>query len=293
MRPWAQRVNREVGIRGRSAYRVLAPMLVALLAAGALVVGPVVARALHSAPASCLGPGDPSTFSVGQGLGAGVVVLTGRPADGAPTAVSIRAVNLPAQLTNPQRVWIAGPGSAAVALGRRSVGCWIGAVPPAALTHAVVRASANPASPILAAFALPLHPQSGADLLARARRNSMGLASLREVTVGRPATSAPGHVVVSEYAGARVISRSSDGTQSFAWPGWRAGFEWVAPGIESSVVLGPSVRGGQQVVRVAGAVARTPLWMQLDIVPATGRVVWDSMNGPHHVMTSRFTDARP
>jgi hypothetical protein len=67
----------------------------------------------------------------------------------------------------------------------------------------------------------------------------------------------------------------------------------VVPGIQASVVLGSVSVGGVRAIRVAGAVAHTPLWMILDIVPSTGAVIADSMNGPNHVMTSRYAPVAP
>jgi hypothetical protein len=278
----------EVAVRGRSPYRLLALMAIALIAAGALVVGPLVARARHSSPEACLGPGDPGTFSVGKGIASGVVALTEQPGTHATTPVSIQMLNVPVADAAVSELWISGPGAAPTALSRHGTGCWMGSVPPSVLTSATLRLSPNATAPVYMRFVLPADPVSGAALMALARRNTLHLEAVREVTSARPSMSAPPQWVISTYSGATVVSHSSDGTQSFSWPGWRTGFEWVTPGIDASLVLGTAEFDGQKVVQVAGAVIQTPLWMVFDIVPRTGQVLWDSMNGPNHVMTNRL-----
>ena len=275
-------------MRGRYQYRLLALMILAAIAAGAFVVGPVVARALRSTRQACLGPSDAGVVSVGQGMGSGVVALTERPGASETTPISVRMVNVPASDAAVGTVWISGPGATPTALHRRGAGCWAGSVRPSVLTGAEVRLASGSSARPYVRFALPLHPVSGARLIALAGRYSRRVAAVREVTYARGSTSARLQVVISRYAGSTVVSHSSYGTQRFLWPGWRTGFEWITPGIDASVVLGTTTFAGQQITQVAGAVVRTPLWMVLDIVPGTGQVLWDSMNGPNHLMTNQF-----
>jgi hypothetical protein len=267
----------------------LALLAVALAAAAALVVVPLAVRAARSATASCLGPQDAGAVSIGQGIEAGVIALTARPAASGPTAVSVRVDNGPAPVMAAGTLWVTGPGAPPSALARRTDGCWSGKVPRAVLAAAVVRSAAAADGPVLGRFALPTQLQSGVALLDKARQATLRLAALHELTLGRRSTTARPQAVVTSYTGSTVTSRSSAGTLRFAWPGWRDGFEWMVPGIQASVVLGPVTVGGVPAVRVAGAVVQSPLWMVLDIEPSTGTVLADSMNGPNHVMTNRYT----
>lgn len=278
---------------GRAPYRRLALVAVALVAAAALVVVPLLVRAARSAPTTCLGPSDAGTVSIGQGIDAGVIALTVRPSAAATTSASVRIANGPTSSASRRTLWISGPGVPATALERRGSGCWAANVPTAVLTNADVRVSPIAGAPVLGHFALPAQPQSAAALLARARQSTLGLAGVRELTLGRRSLTAPAQAVVTVYSGSTVTSRSAFGVQRFAWPGWRSGFEWVVPGVQASVVLGSVSVGGVRAIRIAGAVAQTPLWMVLDIVPSTGQVIADSMNGPNHVMTSRYTPVAP
>lgn len=278
---------------GQAPYRRLALVAVALAAAGALVAVPLVARTVRSAPASCLGPADAGTVSVGQGIDAGVIALTAGSGTPAATPVSVRMVNGPASAMAAGTLWISGPGTTGIALGRRVAGCWGADVPRTVLASASVRASAAPGAPALARFSLPTDPRSGAALLALARRATLKLAAMREYTLGRKSMSATPQAVQTLYQGSTVISRSTYGILRFSWPGWRSGFDWMVPGIQASVVLGTVTVGGVPAVRIAGAVDQTPLWMELDIEPTSGVVVADSMNGPNHVMTNRYTPVVP
>jgi len=276
-------------LAGRARHRRFALLAVALAAAAALVVVPLAVRAARSAPASCLGPQDAGTVSIGQGIEAGVIALTARPAASGPTSVSIRIDNGPASAMGAGTLWVSGPGAPPSALARRTDGCWSGEVPRGVLTAVVVRTSAAPDGPVLGQFALPTQLRSGVALLGKARQATLRLAALHELTLGRRSTSARPQAVVTSYTGSTVTSRSPSGTLRFAWPGWRDGFEWMVPGIQASVVLGPVTVGGVPAIRVAGAVVQSPLWMVLDIEPSTGTVLADSMNGPNHVMTNRYT----
>lgn len=273
----------------RAPYRRLALLVVASVAAAALVIVPLLVRAAHSASATCLGPADAGTISIGHGIDAGVIALTVKPGLTATAPISVRMVNGPASAAARRTLWISGPGAPAVALVRREPGCWAAAVPQAVLASADVRGSAASGAPVLGHFAVPARPRSAAALLARARQATLGLAGVRELTLGRSSLAARPQAVVTDYAGSTVTSRSSYGLQRFSWPGWRSGFEWVVPGIQASVVLGAVSVDGVQAIRVAGAVAQTPVWMLLDIVPSSGVVIATSMNGPNHVMTNRYT----
>jgi hypothetical protein len=278
----------EVSLAGQAPYRRIALLVVALVAAAALVVVPLVVRAARSAPATCLGPADAGTVSLGRGIDAGVIALTAMSGRAAQTPVSVRMVNAPRAAMASQTLWIFGPGAPGIALDRRTTGCWGADVPRSALADASVRASSSADAPTLGRFSLPADPQSGASLLALAHRATLGLAGLREYTLGRKSVVATPQPVQTLFEGAMVVSRSAAGVLRFSWPGWRSGFEWMTPGIQASVVLGATTVGGVPAVRVAGAVAQTPLWMELDIDPSTGMVVADSMNGPNHVMTNRY-----
>jgi len=269
----------------------LALLAAALLAAAALVVVPLAVRAARSAAATCLGPDDAGTVSIGQGIDAGVIAFTARPGTSATTPVSVRIDNGPASVMSRATLWAAGAGAPVIALERRTPGCWAARVPRAMLAGVAVRASTVPGAPVVGRFALPAEPRSGAALLDRARQATLRLGALREVTLGSKSVSAAPQAVVTAYAGSMVTSRSSYGIQRFSWPGWRSGFEWMVPGIQASVVLGTVAVDGVRAVRVAGAVAQTPLWMVLDIDPASGVVLADSMNGPNHVMTNRYMPA--
>lgn len=266
----------------------MALLAVALLAAAGLVAAPLAVRAARSTPASCLGPDDAGTVSVGQGISAGVIALTAAPGSAAVTPVSVRIDNGPADTMAAGRLWISGPGSAEIALARRTAGCWAASVPRSVLGRAVVRGAAGAAAPVLGEFSLPADPRSGAALLALARQATLRLAGVREYTLGRKSMSAVPKPVQTLYRGSTVVSRSAFGVLSFSWPGWRSGFEWITPGIQASVILGTVTLDGVPAVRVAGAVAQSPLWMVLDIEPTTGIVIADSMNGPNHVMTNRY-----
>jgi len=271
----------------------LALLAVALVAAAALVIVPLVVRAARSAPATCLGPADAGTISIGQGIDAGVIALTAKPGTGAMTPVSVRIVNGPASAAARGTLWIFGPGARAIPLGRRQAGCWAADVPQTVLASADVRASAALGAPTLGHFSLPADPRSAAALLARARQATLRLVGVRELTLGRRSLSARPQAVVTLYAGSMVTSQSSYGVQRFSWPGWRSGFEWMVPGIQASVVLGTVSVDGVQAVRVAGAVRQTPLWMVLDIATSSGVVLADSMSGPNHVMTNRYAPVTP
>ena len=63
----------EVALAGRAPYRRLALLAVALVAAAALVVVPLAVRAARSATATCLGPQDAGTVSIGQRIDAAVI----------------------------------------------------------------------------------------------------------------------------------------------------------------------------------------------------------------------------
>jgi len=267
-------------------------LAVALVAAAVLVVVPLAVRAARSAPATCLGPEDAGTVSIGQGIDAGVIALTAQPGtSGSATPVSVRIDNGPASVMSRGTLWVSGDGGPAMPLAHHTAGCWAAQVPRAMLAGIAVRTSAVPGAPVIGQFRLPAELRSGAALLAKARRATLRLAALHELTLASKSVATAPQAVVTAYAGSTVTSRSGDGTQSFRWPGWRTGFEWMVPGIQASVVLGTVQVGGVPAVRVAGAVVQSPLWMILDIDPATGAVLADSMNGPNHVMTNRYTPA--
>lgn len=263
-------------------------MGVALAGAAALVTVPVAIRLVRAANPSCVGPATVGAVSVGAGIGAGAIALSVVPGSGRRLPVSVRTANAPAAVTGLGTVWLTAPGQHPVALAQRSAQCWGGTAPATLLADVQVRAAAGQAVPVLARFALPAPISSGAALLTRARAATRGLVALREVTDGRRSMAARPARVTTLYAGTAVVSTSSSGVLRFAWPGWRDGFEWMTPGIVASVVLGQTVVDGVHLIRVAGAVADTPLWMQLDIDAVTGRVVSASMNGPNHVMSSTY-----
>jgi hypothetical protein len=275
----------------RAPYRRLALLAVALVAAAALVIVPLAVRAARSAPATCLGPQDAGTVSIGQGIDAGVIALTAQPGTSSATPVSVRIDNGPVSVMSRGALWVSGGGRPAIPLDRRAAGCWAAQVPRTMLAGIAVRTSAVPRAPVIGRFRLPSELSSGAALLAKARQATLRLAALHEITLASKSVASPPQAVVTAYAGSTVTSRSGAGTQRFSWPGWRTGFEWMVPGIQASVVLGTVEVGGVPAVRVAGAVARSPLWIILDIDPATGAVLADSMNGPNHVMTNRYTPA--
>jgi len=281
----------EVALARRAPYRRVALIAVALVAAAALVAVPLAVRAARSSPTTCLGPQDAGTVSIGQGIDAGVIALTAQPGASSATPVSVRIDNGPASVMSRGTLWASGAGSPAIPLARRTAGCWGAQLPRAMLAAIAVRTSSGPDAPVIGRFQLPGELRSGAALLAKARQATLRLAALHEITLASKSVTATPRAVVTAYAGSTVTSRSGDGTQRFSWPGWRTGFEWMVPGIQASVVLGAVQVGGVPAVRVAGAVVQSPLWMILDIDPATGAVLADSMNGPNHVMTNRYTPA--
>lgn len=273
----------------RHRHRRLALLAVALAGAAALVVVPVAIRVTRTTTPTCVGPSTAGAVSVGAGIGAGAIGLSVVPGAGPRVPVSVRSANAPASVTRLGTLWLTAPGQPAVALGRRGPDCWGGAAPTALLAEVAIRTAGDAAAPVVARFALPAPLVSGAALLARARAATLRLVALRQVTDGRRSTTARPARVTTRYAGSTVVSSSASGILRFSWPGWRDGFEWITPGIEASVVLGDTTVDGVRAVRVAGAVAETPLWMQLDIDPSTGAVLADSMNGANHVMSSTYT----
>jgi hypothetical protein len=262
-------------------------MLVALIAAGTLVAVPLTLRAVRTS--SCLGPGDPGVVSVGTGIGSGVIALTVHPDGPGTVTVSVRTASAPGHITDQSTLWVSGPGASPTALGRRHDGCWQGRLPRSALAMLSVRAGTSGAEPVVARFAVPPGIVSAGPIVARARGATLALSSVRERTLGRSSVLEPPHAVDTLYAGDTVVSRSAHGIQRLVWPGWRAGFAWVDPGLEATVVLRRRVTRGVQVVTVAGAVADTPLWMVLEIDRATGLVLGDRMYGPGHIMSSTYT----
>src|SRR3974390_1526824 len=108
---------------GGAPYRRSALLAAALFAAGALAVVPLAVRATQSAPATCLGPDDPGTVSIGQGIDAGVIALTAQPGPSATTPVSVRIDNGPAAVMSRGTLVAAGSGVPALALARRAPGC--------------------------------------------------------------------------------------------------------------------------------------------------------------------------
>lgn len=272
------------------ARRVMTPVGVAALAAGVLVAGPRLTAAIGPAATSCLGPASPGVVSIGAGLDAGVVALTARLGAAGQVPVGVQMIDVPAADASTAGLWVSGPGSPPSELRRDAAGCWTGTVPRSALAELRVRGAA-PVSPVLATFALPAQAASAAALLGRARAHTLASAGVRDVTLARGSTTSPWERVISDFSGTSVTSRGPYGAQTQSWPGWRTGFAWVAPGIEASVVLGMTALDGRPVEQVAGAVAGAPMWMRLDIDPVSGAVLWDSMNGPHHVMTDQLTGA--
>jgi hypothetical protein len=274
-----------VGARHR--YRRLALLLLALAAAAVLVAVPLVARALRDTATSCLGPDDRGVVSIGTGVGAGVLALTVHPDTATRVTASLRMASGPLSATA-STLWVSGSGVRSTAFGRRGTGCWQGGLPRAAIAAVSVRTSSVASGPVLARFALPPALPSAAVIVGRARAATLALTALRERSVGRSSVHERPQAVETLYAGDRVVSRSRYGVQRFAWRGWREGFAWVVPGLHASVILGHGTLGRVPVIIVAGAVVQTPLWMVLQIDAASGAVLADSMNGPHHIMANAY-----
>ena len=272
----------------RHPYRRLGLLGTALIAAGILVAVPLVLRATRAQASTCLGPAAPGAVSVGSGIGSGVLALTALPEAGERVPVSVQVDHGPSAVSGLQRLWLISSGTGPIALARSAAFCWSGTVPRAMLSDVQVRSGPDGAAPLLARFGLPDPARSGAALIARAQAATRHLEALREVTLGRRSLEVRPTLVDTLYSGTTVASRSAGELQRFAWPGWREGFAWMTPGIQASVILGEIRIGGQRAIRVAGAVVQTPLWMELDIDPRTGMVLADRMNGPNHVMTSRY-----
>jgi hypothetical protein len=276
-------------LAARHQYRRLALLGTALLAAGVLVAVPLVVRAARSGSPTCLGPSSAGAVSVGSGIGSGVIALTTVPGAGVQVPVSVQVDNGPAAVAGLQTLWLISSAAGPIPLTRTGSPCWSGSVPRAVLGDVRVAVGATSASPELARFALPDPARSGALLIGRARAATRRLVALRELTLGRRSVAARPTLVDTFYVGTTVVSRSAGGVDRFAWPGWRDGFEWMTPGIQASVILGEIRIGARRAVRVAGAVAQTPLWMEIDIDAASGVVLADHMNGPNHVMASRYS----
>ncbi len=272
----------------RHPYRRLGLLGTALVAAGILVAVPIILRATRSGSPHCLGPAAAGAVSVGSGIGSGVLALTSIPGTGDRVPVSVQVDEGPPAVAGLQRLWVTSPGTPPIVLARSAASCWSGTVPRGVLGDLQVRSGPDGAPPVLARFALPDPARSGAALIARAQAATRRLEALREVTLSRRSLEVRPTLVDTLYSGTTVASRTAGEVQRFAWPGWRDGFEWMTPGIQASVILGETRIDGRRTIRVAGAVVQTPLWMELDIDPGTGVVVADSMNGPNHVMASRY-----
>lgn len=273
-----------------SVRRKLPAALVALAmcVAAAIVVGPRLVSAIASSSPQCIGASDVGVISIGQGVGSGVVAMNIVPGSAPNRRLSVEVRDIGTLSQVPTEVWISGPGATHVALTRSNSECWTGSAPASTLTRSSVHLRRPSLSPITVPFQVPVQPESGASVLARAARHTLQLGATGEITGSRPSLDRPVTTISSTYIGNRVTSRSQGAVQILTWPGWRAGFEWVSPGIGSSVLIGPVQRGQRHLVRVAGVVIGAPLWMVLDIDPTTGEVVWDRMSGPHHEMTNEL-----
>ncbi len=260
----------------------------AMCVAAAIVVGPRLVTEIFPSSPSCIGASDVGVTSIGQGVGSGVVAMNVIAGSAPARRLSVEVIDVGAASDSPTQVWLSGVGVAHIALTRSNSECWTGIAPATALLGTQIHVITPTRSPIIVPFHIPVQPESGASVLARAARHTLQLGATGQITVSRSSLDLPATTITSTYIGDRVTSRSRGAVQVLNWPGWRTGFEWVSPGIGSSMIIGPVRRGQRHLVRITGVVIGAPLWMVLDIDPASGEVAWAGMSGPHHEMTNQL-----
>lgn len=260
----------------------------AALAAAALVIVPLVLS--RDALPECREPDHPEvSFTRAAASGSHVVGLT-EFADGAPQTVHFVGLSGPRAVED-SRIRIRGGGTRTLRATDRP-GCYVvdGSIPPQG--SVLVTATTSEEEGIRARIDRERLPQSAVALLARSRRATAALTGLEErQRVGRRADARRDAVRVSYGAtGYRVTS--ARGTFEQDVENWQRLFYWTDPSTFTSVsVIGRETLDGREVVRLAGFVT-IPLWLEILVDPATGRVEGQQMLAAQHFMDSRFIDFR-